>query len=155
MISHNMNGKTMFRCCFENIDAASLHGRTSLFSMETSPRYIAFIAPVARPTPEGPGLIIAIKKNNALKINYCIIETINPLVAFLPVDMKEKSVSIGIKDFAHLVRGWCVGRAAEGFSIPGTAELAFHPHPGGCEYFRCLDYYGISNSLVMSQLCIW
>jgi hypothetical protein len=120
----------MLSCCFEYIDAARFHGWTSLVCIETAPRHIAFFASVAWPTPEGPGLIIAIKKDNALKINYCIIKTINPLVAFLPVDMKEKSVSIGIKDFTHLVRGGCVGRTTEGFTITRTAELAFHAHPG-------------------------
>ena len=113
------------------------------------PETLHCLASVAGSAPKGPGLVIAVKENNTFQVNHCVIEVIDRLVIFCPVEVKENPVSIRIKNFTHLVRSWRVGRAAEGFTIPGTAELAFHADPGSGIYLRCLDHNGIMNPMIV------
>jgi hypothetical protein len=125
----------MFSSCFEYIDATRLHGRASLVRIDAATGQITLFAPVAGSASECPGLIVTVEKNYTFEINYYIIKTIYHLVALFPVYMKEKSIGIGIKNFAHLIRVWRIRRAAEVITIEGAAELTLHSHPRCGKYF--------------------
>jgi hypothetical protein len=145
VVLEHIDRKAMLPRCLENVYPASFHGRPCPVRMETGAADIAFCTAIAGAASKGPGLIETIEKNSAFEIDEEIVKLIDRRIIFFPVQVNKDPVCVGVKDFPHFFRRWCVGWTAVGPSISGAAELALHAYPWSCEYLgglydNCMAY---------------